>query len=224
MGRDNQPKHRQARRLDRKLNNRASYDRILIVSEGSKTEPHYFDEIRNEFKLHTANVQVQPSAWGTDPKNVVDYANHLFIDGDAQKNIRPRSFEKVYVVFDRDDHTNYFEALAIAKKLNGTLLNDVRQRLEFHAMPSIPCFELWLLLHFEDIHHMLHRNEVYQRLRTHIPSYSKGMDNCFEVTKEFFSIACDRANRLSENSDPHIDTTPYTDIHKLVELLINLRD
>ena len=46
MGRDNHPKERQARQLERKLNRRASYDRILIVCEGSKTEPNYFEEIR----------------------------------------------------------------------------------------------------------------------------------------------------------------------------------
>jgi hypothetical protein len=36
---DNSPKERQRRQLERKLNQRTSYDRILIVSEGSKTEP-----------------------------------------------------------------------------------------------------------------------------------------------------------------------------------------
>jgi hypothetical protein len=37
----------------------------LIVSEGSKTEALYFGEIRQQFKLQTANVQVQPSGFGT---------------------------------------------------------------------------------------------------------------------------------------------------------------
>ena len=46
MARDNSPKERQRQQLERKLARRASYDRILIVSEGSKTEPNYFGEIR----------------------------------------------------------------------------------------------------------------------------------------------------------------------------------
>lgn len=46
MGKDNQPKARQAAKLARKKARRAPYERILIVSEGSKTEPHYFGEIR----------------------------------------------------------------------------------------------------------------------------------------------------------------------------------
>ena len=42
MARDNSPRERQRKQLERKLGRRASYDRILIVSEGSKTEPNYF--------------------------------------------------------------------------------------------------------------------------------------------------------------------------------------
>jgi len=58
MARDNSPKERQQKHLERKQGRRASYDRILIVSEGSKTEPNYFREIRTVYRLHTANVEV----------------------------------------------------------------------------------------------------------------------------------------------------------------------
>jgi hypothetical protein len=93
MGRDNQPKERQRRQLERKLNRRASYDRILIVSEGTKTEPHYFREIRSTYRLHTANVQVMPCETGTAPIQVVTYAHDLFIAGDPHKRIQARAFE-----------------------------------------------------------------------------------------------------------------------------------
>ena len=52
MGQDNQPKNRRDSKMARKQGRRASYDRILIVSEGSKTEPHYFGEIRSHYTLH----------------------------------------------------------------------------------------------------------------------------------------------------------------------------
>ncbi|MDU7870973.1 MAG: RloB family protein, partial [Pantoea sp.] len=74
MARDNSPKQRQQRQLERKQNRRASYDRILIVSEGSKTEPNYFREIRTIYRLHTANVEVRPIELGTAPIQVVQYA------------------------------------------------------------------------------------------------------------------------------------------------------
>ncbi|MEY3201990.1 MAG: hypothetical protein RIR70_1540 [Pseudomonadota bacterium] len=104
MARDNSPKDRQRNQLARKQGRRASYDRILIVSEGSKTEPNYFREIREAYRLHTANVEVRPSEMGTAPIQVVQYARMLFEEGDRHRNIPPRAFERVYAVFDRDDH------------------------------------------------------------------------------------------------------------------------
>jgi hypothetical protein len=75
MGRDNQPRVRQLKKdLQRKKATRGSYDRILIVTEGEKTEPHYFEDIKNSYKLHTANVEVVQSAYGTTPQQVVDFA------------------------------------------------------------------------------------------------------------------------------------------------------
>lgn len=67
MGRDNCAKERQRRQLERKQGRRGSYDRVLIVCEGSKTEPNYFKEIRAAHRLHTANVEVQPGILGTEP-------------------------------------------------------------------------------------------------------------------------------------------------------------
>lgn len=67
MVRDNSPKVRNKRQLARKRTSRASYDRILIVSEGSKTEPNYFKEIRSAYRLQTANIEVRASDLGTAP-------------------------------------------------------------------------------------------------------------------------------------------------------------
>ncbi len=127
MARDNSPKERQKKQLERKQGRRASYDRILIVSEGSKTEPNYFQEIRAAYRLHTANVEVRSSELGTAPIQVVQYAQTLFENGDRHKNIQRRVFEKVYAVFDRDDHDSYHDALALAASLDGNIQNDARQ-------------------------------------------------------------------------------------------------
>ncbi len=126
MGRDNSPKERQQKQLARKQGRRASYDRILIVSEGSKTEPNYFSEIRAAYRLHTANVEVQPSQLGTAPLQVVQYAKELFEHGDRHKGIQRRAFEQVYAVFDRDDHDSYAEALRLAGSLDRKLKNDAK--------------------------------------------------------------------------------------------------
>ena len=209
MARDHHPRQRQRMQLERKQNQRASYDRILIVSEGSKTEPLYFKEIRAAHRLHTANVEVQPSELGTEPIQVVQYARDLFENGDAHKRIRPRAFEQVYAVFDRDDHRTYFDALKLAAALDGKMRNDAKQAVVFRAIASIPSFELWLLLHYEDIQHPLHRDEVMRRLKIHIPEYGKGSRGSFAATRHNLTIAAQRAVRLATRSTAFRHRTLY---------------
>lgn len=223
MGRDDQPKERQQRELARKQGRRAGYDRILIVSEGSKTEPNYFNEIRTALHLHTANVAVQPSGLGTDPLSVVRYAQALFEKGDLRKGIQPRAFEKLYAVFDRDDHRSYFDALQLADSLDRKLMNDARQPVRFRPIVSVPCFELWLLLHYEDIQAPLHRDEVMQRLKRHIRNYDKGAGGAFANTRGRLNTATQRAQGLTARYNAYSDTGPFTAIGELVTLLTTLR-
>ena len=72
--RDRHPKERQAAKLARKNASRNSHDRILIICEGKKTEPQYFNEIRQYYRLNTAYVGILQSEYGTSPQQVVDFA------------------------------------------------------------------------------------------------------------------------------------------------------
>lgn len=225
MGQQNQPKHRQkARDLKRRAAQRAPYKRILIVCEGEKTEPHYFGEIRQEHRLATANVQVWPSAFGTQPLQVVEYAEQMFREGDRRKGIPPKAFDHVCAVFDRDDHVTYHQALAKADSLNYKLKNDSGERVPFQAIASVPCFELWLLLHFEDIHAPIHRDEIYARLTHHLPEYDKGQRGYWAATKDRLERAVARAEIRAAATTPYDGTEPYTGVHKLILLLVHLKD
>lgn len=223
MGRDNQPKDRQLRRKNTKEASRASYDRILIVTEGSKTEPLYLEEICAAYKLHSANVEVQPSLLGTEPLQVVRYAQHLFVNGDLHKGIRPKSFDQIYAVFDRDAHVSYFNALNLAQSLDGTLRSDENQKVSFKSIASIPSFELWLLLHYEDIQAPIHRNDVMQNLKQYLPAYGKGKSGTFAATQNRLEIATLRAQALAANFTAYTDPEPFTALYELVTLLVALR-
>jgi len=75
MGTDNlfhKRKERTAGLLRRRRAMKASYDVILIVCEGAKTEPNYFTELKNAFRLSNANVMI--CGRGSDPLSVVDFA------------------------------------------------------------------------------------------------------------------------------------------------------
>ena len=223
MGRDNQAKDRQLRRKATQAARRASYARILIVTEGSKTEPLYLEEICATHQLHSANVEVQSGQLGTAPIQVVRYAQHLFEAGDLHKGIRPRSFDQIYAVFDRDNHDSYFDALSFAKSLDGKLRNDEKLPVSVKAIASIPSFELWLLLHYEDIQHPLHRDEVLARLKRHFPGYDKGTGGAFAITRDRLETATQRAQALATKFSPYTAPEPFTALHELVSLLTILR-
>ncbi len=75
MGEDGQPRHWQAaRELLRRKAQLKPAERLLTVCEGSKTEPLYLGEIRQQLPLPSSNVQVQAAAYGTEPLRIVEYA------------------------------------------------------------------------------------------------------------------------------------------------------
>lgn len=226
MGRDNQPKERQRQKLERKQGRRASYDRILIVTEGSKTEPHYFREIRSTFRLPTTNVQVIHGSLGTAPIQIVDYAENLFLNGDSNRNIQPGAFEKVYAVFDRDSHQSYHDALRKIRSINLSHDNDAGEKAEFIAIPSIPCFELWLLFHYVRQVAQVNSQQVISQLGIHIQNYSKGQKGIFFKTQLLLNTATSNADYLRTNlghtATSASPTQPFTDVDKLVAELVSL--
>lgn len=216
MGRDHSPKERQRTQLARKkAGSRASFDRILIVTEGSQTEPNYFREICQERRIPTANVVVLPGKHGTAPLQVVEYAERLFREGDHQQRIEKKAFEQIYAVFDRDRHPSYQEAIRRAHTLDGTLKNDNRQAVSFAAIPSAPCFELWLLLHFEEVGAPLQPTDVLRRLQRHWPGYKKGTAHTYAHTRKRLPDALRRAQGLHEEN-------PFTRIGTVVKHLTSL--
>jgi hypothetical protein len=226
MGKDGQPKHKQAaRELRRREAQRQPAESLLIVCEGAKTEPLYLGEIRQELRLPSANVQVQPAAYGTEPLRIVEYAEYLFTQGHRALGIRACSFDRVVAVFDRDEHHTYHAALQRVAALNGRLKNDENVRVPFEAVVSVPCFELWLLLHFEDVFAPLHRDEAVARLRLHLADYAKGQGSHWTATRARLETATQRAAGLVGAGHTAADgMQPYTKMHEPVNRLLHLKD
>jgi RloB-like protein len=214
--RDGHPRARQAAKLARKQGKRPTYDRILIVCEGSKTEPFYLDDIRQQLRIPTAFINVMHSTNGTEPRQVVDCAEQTFRDS--------RNFDLVIAVFDRDDHLTYNDALLRAAALDQTLKNSDRKLVGFTAVRSVPCFELWILLHFQDIHAFWHRDDVIAAVSSagRLPGYRKGSTGIYAATKSSIPEATARAEFLRTKFNPTTDTDPYTDMDWLVGKLRSL--
>lgn len=134
MGTDNLHHRRKAKSVNefaRKKAKRAPYAKVLIVCEGEKTEPNYFEWLKDHFRLNNANVTVTGKC-GSDPHSVVDHAIWRYkVDRTSD------AFDKVFCVFDRDVHDTYLQAL--------DKIASIKPKNTFVAITSEPCFEYWLL-------------------------------------------------------------------------------
>lgn len=84
-----------------------------------------------------------------------------------------------------------------------------------------PCFELWLLLHFEDHTGQESRNcaSVVEALRIVANGYQKGAVTRWPITAELVHLARERARRLdNDNRDP--PTGPAARIHRILDSLL----
>ena len=206
------PRH--SKSLKRSAARREMYDRVLIVCEGTKTEPAYFNEIRNKLELSTANVTVTP-ADRSDPMSIVRYAKDLQKNSARQGN----RYDRIYCVFDRDQHEEFQNAFL-----------QLKTRSQFKSACSWPCFEFWLILHFNyqrnpfsDTQNRSASQNCESTLKKHLPDYTKGMAGIFEVLYPKTDFAIKNAKHAMKDAEQTDEKNPSTEVHKLVEYLQNLK-
>lgn len=140
--------------LRRRQGTRNVKQSFLIVCEGLRTEPDYF----NAFRMTAATVKAVGQAMNTT--GLVNKAIGLR-DAEQQKK---RTYDQCWVVFDKDDFPakDFNQAIALAHK-NG-----------FRVAYSNQAFEYWFLLHFNLYKGPLHRNRYADMLSQLIGArYSK---------------------------------------------------
>jgi hypothetical protein len=190
------------------------YERILIVSEGKKTEPNYFNEIRIMLRLSEVFIKVMHCVTGTTPLQVVSFLEKLLKD-------KP-PYDLGYCVFDRDEHPGYTDAIAKAKVLDDKIKNDEGQRIRIQAIYSNPCFELWLLSHFPaHVERHIERNEVVSLVKTCIPGYEKGSSGVFKKTQISIDKAYAHAERMRQLCENRGTDNPQTLVDILVRKLLS---
>ena len=101
-------KGKTAKDYAREKANKNEPDRVLIVSEGSKTEPDYFRRLIAELGLTTATVRITGEG-DSAPISVFEHTDKILANDD--------DFEQIYLVIDRDTHTSYDEAIGKIKGL-----------------------------------------------------------------------------------------------------------
>ena len=192
-------------------NKRDIKNKILIVCEGEKTEVNYFKEIRIEKRIPDKLVQIKNCSLGTNPKKVLECA----IKESGYKRGKFENFDEVWIAIDRDEHQDFAQTILEANSKN------------INVACSNPCFELWLLLHFENQTAHIERQNVISKLSKHM-SYAKNMNSSYFATKEKLQFATENAKKLilkhkidCEKFD-NCECNPMTTMQELVEKIINI--
>lgn len=189
-------------RYKRSQGSRQPRERYLIVCEG-QTEKKYFEEFKQENRITSTSIL---SANGrTEPTQLIKKA-----DDHCKRNI---GIDRVYLVFDRDTHKSYNDALI-----------SIKNTPKYVAIPSVPCFELWILLHYQYQQSRLDSNTAQLLLKKHLAEYKKNMPYLFKHTKAHLEQAKINATKLRdiEKYTAESGKDPYTDIDQLIEDLEKL--
>lgn len=176
--------------------------KILIVSEGEKSEPQYFNWLKKKWRV---NAEIEIIGAAGAPKDVVQKAISLFKDARSKKT----SFDQVWCVFDKDDFPSdsIDEAFAIA--------NRHQIRIAF----SNESFEVWYLLHFNYFDSALGRRELCKKLSAELGfSYVKNDTKIFPKIQPQLTDAVRNARRLFEINGS-TRANPVTGIFLLIKEL-----
>ncbi len=195
---------------------------ILIVTEGTQTEPKYF----NQFRTRKTNIDIQviknkTGGARTDYMSLVAKAKEHRDSKDLSKS----NGDSVWVVADGD--INYGNDSPIESK--NAKLNEARTKAEkenIHLIISNPCFEYWYLLHYKYTTAFFKDYDAVEKvLKAYIPTYDKDldvsgiledkMDNAIQHAQRVEQFHCADGKRIPFT----LEVNPFTDVYKLVQTI-----
>lgn len=204
-------------RFKRPEPSRSKRKAILIALEDEKSAKLYFRDWREHRKAD--RVLVFAPYLGPNPPEVVDAAVRK--DQEQQDDPDRDDFDEVWIVIDTEGPAD--------RRRSG----QVRQAIErvkklgprFHAAVSNPCFEYWLLLHFEDTAATFKdAAAVGERLRKHIKNYKKNQ-SAFRETRDHVVTAIARAEKRFAGKGHALhpcDCHPCTQVYALMQSLLDV--
>lgn len=197
------------KRFERRSSTRDPRRKIIVVSEGKLTEPDY---LRALAKRHKTLIEVKRG--GGVPMSLVDLA----IEQKPRKRSKDTNVydtdDEVWVIFDRDEHPRYREAIQRAR--------DAKVEVAY----SNPCFELWLALHFAEIDKPMSRHEMQNHLARLCGKYNKERSKTipFNDLSPSVESAESRASKLFVKRDQEGNTggNPSTSVYLLTRRIKEL--
>ena len=189
---------------------------VLIVCEGTKTEPNYFEAFA-EKQQGVIVYDIEVKGLGRGTKDVVEKAIDL-----KNKN----SYDRVWAVFDKDEFPakDFNEAIAMGQK-NG-----------IEVAWSNEAFELWYLYHFQNVITGVSRKDYEEKISTAVNAspkykskkkyiYAKKDPNNYKIMTTYGSmdsaIRYAEAKHLEYASDTrYANHNPCTTVYRLVRQLL----
>jgi len=170
--------------------------------------------MRHDLRLASANVIVTGES-DPDPRSVVEFGFGAYHrDGD---------YDRLYCVFDRDTHPkqNFDAAIQRLRRARGN-------GVDAHWTVSFPCFEYWILLHYERTaspytHPDSPCSQVIADVKDHLPNYGKGMQRLYDETKPYLDEALERSKQRWAQAKGSRSYNPSTKVHQLVSYLRGIR-
>lgn len=194
-------KRQRHRSYSRRVATRRPEKTFLIICEGTKTEPNYF----KSFRVLSANVEIIGTARNT--MSLVYYAQDILEE-------RPDEFDEIWLVFDKDSFSR--------RNFNNAVFFCESHRPEgFRAAYSNEAFELWYLLHYDQIKRPLSRFRYRELLSQRLGyAYKKNDPHLYEKLLERQETAIQNARQLyARRSNSPSRDNPSTTVFQLVEEL-----
>jgi hypothetical protein len=195
---------RKSNDLRRRAPTREPKARMVLVCEGKNTEPEYFRALKRFYAKKSLDIVTVPAA-GVP----MTLANRAREEARGLKNSVSTKKDAVCAIFDRDEHPKFEEAIAFCQR-NGILVGYTN-----------PCFELWLIWHFENFGATCHRHDVQKRFATLAPEYHPTANKTADFSKLMSGID-DAALRSQHHYEARenegaLYSAPSSLMHKIIE-------
>ena len=189
---------------------------FLITCAGKKTEPIYFEHLRDLLPEHLVET-IEVMGQGANTLAVVKTAIQKR-DARLENPLLP-PYTEVWAVFDKDDFPakNFDNAVAKAKAsgIEPGITNE--------------CFELWYLLHFRFLDTAIKREQYFETLSDILKfKYGKDENSSKKIVEQLFEKGkIRRAIKWAEKLETQhagktpSDSCPYTRVHILVKKLLD---
>ena len=180
-----------------------------VYTNGEVTEFQYF---RSLAKIYKGKAVIKVTAkGGIDPSRLVDYAAER-IAREPKLGGKGAPAVSNWAVYDQDEFSNAQIETARTKA----------KKCDLGAILSSPCFEFWLLLHFEDRRAPMKAGDCQLAYQKHDENYShhyRPVAN-FDLLVDRIEMATQRAREIhnERNNDPSCDFS-YTDMWLVLEEL-----